>query len=496
MSETNSPNPTPSELENASQTESPKAKIAIGSQRDVVSAKSLAKPVAVSRAESNPVNMQSANAADELVAEPSEPLEANDSVLTATPPAAQVELGLGDDLESEIAAALSGVSMDNIVSSVDAGSTELETQSRHKAMVTRIENDNVFFSLKGRYEGVASLRQFKKAPELGDLVEVIVKSHNEEDGLYEVAVPGAATDSGDWETLSKGDIVEARVTGSNTGGLEVTINQLRGFIPASQISRVRVEQFGDYINQKLACVVTEINPARKKLVLSHRAILDREYEETRRQMLESIQPGQEFDGLVTRLMDFGAFVDIGGIEGLVHISKLSWSHIKHPKEVVQVGQKIKVKVDNVNGETGKISLTHRDTVEHPWHDIDTRFPVNSVVRGTVTRLAQFGAFVKIDHGIEGLVHISEVAHHRVMAVKNHVKQGDEVEVKILNVDREAQKISLSIKATQAAPEPKKRDKEETATELPSREAVGKKTDQPLKGGTGRRFGGDSFGLNL
>lgn len=494
MSETNSPNSNPSESDNANPAESPKAKIAIGSQRDVVSAKSLAKPVAVARAESNPVNMQGAFSADDSETNAADAVGSTSAV---TSPAAQVELGLGDDIESEIAAALSGISMDNIVSGVDdAGSTELESQSRHKAMVTRIENDNVFFSLKGRYEGVASLRQFKKPPVAGDLVEVIVKSHNEEDGLYEVAVPGAATDSGDWGTLSKGDVVEARVTGSNTGGLEVAINQLRGFIPASQISRARVEQFGDYINQKLTCVVTEINPARKKLVLSHRAILDREYEETRRQMLETLQPGQEFDGLVTRLMDFGAFVDIGGVEGLVHVSKLSWSHIKHPKEVVQVGQKIKVKIDSINGETGKISLTHRDTVEHPWHDIDTRFPVNSVVRGTVTRLAQFGAFVRLDHGIEGLVHISEVAHHRVMSVKNHVKQGDEVEVKILNVDREAQKISLSIKATQAAPEPKKKDKEETATELPAREAVGKKTDQPLKGGTGRRFGGDSFGLNL
>ena len=229
-------------------------------------------------------------------------------------------------------------------------------------------------------------------------------------------MPGASVDSGDWEGIKQGDLVEARVTGSNTGGLEVMVNQLRGFIPASQIDRYRVEQFGDFVNQKFQCLVVEIHPGKKKLVLSRRAVLDREFEEKRRAALELIEVGQSYDGVVTRVLDFGAFVDIGGIEGLVHVSKLSWSHVKHPSEVIQVGQKVRVKVEKANKETGKFSLSHRDTLEHPWTNVAQQFHSGMTTKGTVSRIAQFGAFVKLAPGIEGLIHISELAHHRVFAV--------------------------------------------------------------------------------
>ncbi len=416
---------------------------------------------------------------------------------TAAEPLDRIEPLPPVDIESEIAAALSGFSMDQIVERTTApiAAVELELGSRIKAFVGRVEGDHVFVQLPGRHEGIASLRQFHRAPVPGALVEVIVKSHNEDEGLYELAVPGAAVDAGDWASLNVGDIVDARVTGSNTGGLEVSINQLRGFIPASQIDRVRVEHFGDYVNQKLTCLVTEINPQKKRLILSRRALLDREHEELRRRRLAEIQVGETYEGLVTRLVDFGAFVDLDGVEGLVHISKLSWGHIKHPKEIVREGQRIRVKVETANPETGKFSLSYRDTMEHPWQRAAERFPVGSTVTGTVTRIAQFGAFVKLDSGIEGLIHISELSHGRVANVGQVVKENQQVEVKIVSLDESSQRIALSLKATQPEPVPEAEKETATADEPPRSYAV-PKPSQPLRGGKGRDSGGQRFGLNL
>jgi small subunit ribosomal protein S1 len=272
------------------------------------------------------------------------------------------------------------------------------------------------------------------------------------------------------------------------------VNSIRGFIPASQIDRFRVENFGDYVNQKLQCLVTEVNPQKRKLVLSRRAVLERELEEKRKALLASLAEGDRHDGVVTKLMDFGAFVDIGGTEGLVHISKLSWDRVTHPKEVLSVGERVKVKIEKVNRDTGKISLSIRDTLEHPWENIGTKYAVHETVRGQVTKIADFGAFVRLEPGIEGLVHISEIAHHRVMRVSNHLKQGDQVEVKILSIDPEKQKLSLSIKATQSAPVKVEKSSQDEIDE-PLRESVIPANQQPLRGGTDRRSGGEDIGLN-
>jgi small subunit ribosomal protein S1 len=400
----------------------------------------------------------------------------------------------GDLLDAELEAALEDLQMDSLMGT-EQPEAELEIDSRLKALVTRVHHENVFFSLKGRYEGIASKRQFKTPPEEGAMLEVVITGFKEDEGLYEVTVPGASVAVGDWSDLVEGAIIEARVTGSNTGGLELNVNNIRGFMPASQIDIVRVENFGDYVNQKLQCVVAEVNEGRKKLVLSRRAILEREKNEKKKELLATLATGQSLEGIVTKLMDFGAFVDVGGVEGLVHVSKMSWDRVGHPSEVLQPGQKITVKVEKINPETGKISLSYRDTLENPWSRIDEKYPAGSVVSGTVSRLAQFGAFVKLEPGVEGLVHISELAHHRVIAVKNVLNQGDMVQVKVLSVDPQAQKIGLSLKATQAKPEkPDTKAETEEAAE-PIREAAIKKRDEPLKGGRDKGSGGEQFGLN-
>ena len=260
--------PAPAPPADASTGPASKPKVQIGSQRDV--AEKTLKPAAVAKASQNPVQL-----GDQPVAPPE--------------PEVPVEIGslegLSDDLEAEIAAAIGGVSMDAVVSETEAGDS-LEPGSRVKGSVTKTHGENVFMSLKGRFEGIVPLTHFKTPPNDGDLIEVSVKGLSEEDGLYELSVPGAAVSIGDWDELEKGQVVEAMVTGSNTGGLEASVSNIRGFIPASQISRFRVENFGDFVNKKLQCVVQEVNAAKKRLVLSHRAVLEREREEQRKELME------------------------------------------------------------------------------------------------------------------------------------------------------------------------------------------------------------------
>ncbi|MFO7903333.1 MAG: 30S ribosomal protein S1 [Planctomycetota bacterium] len=401
------------------------------------------------------------------------------------------------DVEQELAAALDDASLDEMLtaSTGEGMGTPLELESRHQARISRINGDNVFVSLDARSEGVASLRQFPEPPELGAEVEVIVKSYSADDGLYEVAVPGAAVAVDNWSDLVEGMVVETRITGANTGGLECKVGGLRGFIPASQIALFRVEDYAEYVDQKMLCVVTEINPKRKNLVLSRRAVLEREKEEARRQLLESLEVGQVVEGVVRKIMAFGAFVDIGGIDGLVHISQLSWDRVDHPSEVLQVGQQIRVKIERIDKQTGKIGLSYRDLLDHPWHNVEEKFPVDTVVKGTVSRTAKFGAFVKLAPGVEGLIHISELSHGRVPNVGAVVSEGQEVDVKVLSVDPDAQRIALSIKAVLPEPEEESEaaNEQEDAIKAQRDKQAAQRT-APLKGGVGRDSGGAQFGL--
>ena len=454
-------------------------RVAIGSQRDAA-AKPL-QPKAVQAAVTNRIDLVEGEKAQTVG-------DGLGDVLS--------DAGLGEDLDAEIAAALGGLSMDAVVEGAATSEIEVEPGTRIKAVVSKIHKDDVFVKLDGQNEGIAAFHQFKEEPAEGDTVEVIVRGRNKEDGLYELSVPGAAVGGADWDELNEGDMVDAMVTGSNTGGLEVSVGSLSGFVPASQISRFRVEDFEAYHGQKMPCIVVEINPAKRKFVLSHRAVLEREQEEKKKKLLEELEVGQIREGIVTKLMDFGAFIDLGGMEGLAHISKLSWARIKHPSEVVKEGDKVKVKVEKYDTETGKMSLSYRDTLEDPWQSLGDQFSADDIVKGTVTRVADFGAFVKIAPAIEGLVHISELSYKRVARVSSVLNEGDEIEVKILTIDTQAQKVSLSLKATQAPPKPKSSGGKPEEPDEPARELVVPASGAPLKGGRERGSGGESIGLNL
>jgi len=405
--------------------------------------------------------------------------------------------GLSDDLLAEMELELAGADVEAFLGG-NAGmanrKSELEDGQRVSAVIIKIHDDSVFVGLGGPDEGVVAFASFTaQEPKAGDTVEVIVRGINRADGLYVLTLPGEAVDVSEWEDIDIGTVVEATITGSNAGGLECTVGNIRGFIPISQISEHRIEDTAEFVGQKMVCIVTESNQRRGNLVLSHRAVLERERQEKKREQLEKIEAGDLMEGIVRTIKDFGAFVDLGGLEGLIHISKLSWDRIKHPSEVLEVGQKVQVKIDSIDKQTGKMSLSYRDLLENPWDAFVNSVSAGTVMNGTVTRIANFGAFVRLAAGVEGLVHISEVAGHRVSNVAAFVNEGQDVEVKVLSIDRDAQRISLSMKQVHATVE--ETDSKVQEIEEPVREPVIKAMHSgPLRGGNDRVGGGEKFGL--
>jgi predicted RNA-binding protein with RPS1 domain len=411
-------------------------------------------------------------------------------------PRPNLRAGLSPDLEAELAESLGGMSLEEVLSADERGKQAAETielESKVKAKVVRVHRDDVFVELPGMSQGVVSLSNFPEPPTAGTMLDAIVARFNADEGLYELIVPGGAVDIGDWSDIAEGITVDARITGHNKGGLECEVNHIRGFIPVSQVSIYRVEDLEQFVGQKMTCIVTEANRDRRNLVLSRRAVLEREQAEAKERLLEELAEGQEREGIVRNIRDFGAFVDLGGVDGMLHVSQLSWDRVKHPSDVLTLGQKIKVKIQKIDRATGKIGLSYRDTFESPWATAPTRYPVTSRVKGTVSKIMDFGAFVRLESGVEGLVHISELSHKRVFRVSDVVSEGQEVEAKVLSVDPEAQRMSLSMKALEArsesqSPADESAEEEPTPAKKPTKRAV------PLKGGLGRHEPGDPHGL--
>jgi small subunit ribosomal protein S1 len=366
--------------------------------------------------------------------------------------------------------------------------------------VLAIGPDTAFIDLGARRQGAMRLAGLLEdgvdLPAVGATVHVTVGSRNEEDGLYDVAPANRAVAVEDWSQLQAGMIVAAQVKAANKGGLECEVGGLRGFMPASLVSTWRVENLEEMVGQTVECLVTELVPEARRLVLSRRAVIEKRAADAKAEMLETLEPGTELDGIVRNVRDFGAFVDIGnGVEGLVHVSELSWERVANAADILQPGQKVRVVVKKIDRQTGKIGLSARDLVESPWKRAGEKYHVGAAVRGTVSRIAQFGAFVRLEPGVEGLVHISELATRHIRSVADVVKEGETVECRVLAIDPDEQRMSLSIKAL--APAPAARDPaepEEPAAEEPAAAPVAKKRSGPLKGGLGGDSQGARFGL--
>ncbi|GEP71315.1 ribosomal protein S1 [Lentilactobacillus rapi DSM 19907 = JCM 15042] len=265
-----------------------------------------------------------------------------------------------------------------------------------------------------------------------------------------------------WDELaekSKNDeTITAKVSQAVKGGLVVDAG-VRGFIPASMISDHFVDNLNQFKGQELELKIIEIDPVENRLILSHKAIVQTEKAQEREKLMETLHEGDIVEGTVARLTSFGAFVDLGGMDGLVHVSQIAYERVEKPSDVLKVGQKVKVKVLSVDFDRNRISLSIKQTLPEPWDGIEEKAPVGSVLEGTVKRLVDFGAFVEVFPGVEGLVHISQISHEHIATPGDVLKVGETIQVKVLDVDPERKRLALSIKALTDAPEEDKPKKE-------------------------------------
>lgn len=388
---------------------------------------------------------------------------------------------LDASVEDELEAAMAGFDQTALVGNQKEATTE---GGRKKGKVIAIHGADIFVDVPGgRSQGMMSVDQFDgKPPAVGEELEFEIEGYDRANGLLLLRKLGAVQHV-DWSSVAVGMVVDARVTESNKGGLSVDVNGIRGFLPISHIDLYRVENTDQFINQKLRCLVTEVNPQERNLVVSRRALLERERDEQREKFWDTLAVGQTRSGMVRSLLPFGAFVDLGGADGLIPIGELSWTRIAQPDEVVKEGQKVEVKIIRLDRATHKIGLSLKQLTASPWDTIEQRFYPGLVVTKKITRLAEFGAFVELEPGIEGLCHISELAPTRVSKPSAVVHVDQEVNVKVLTIDKENRRVSLSIKQAVAAPEPE--EAAEPETETPAEKA--KPRNIKLRGGVGNTW---------
>ncbi|BAB05355.1 30S ribosomal protein S1 [Halalkalibacterium halodurans] len=319
--------------------------------------------------------------------------------------------------------------------------------------VTKVEDKQAFVDVGFKVDGIipiselSSLHVEKVSDVLseGDELELkVLKVEDDELILSKRAVQAEKA----WETLQaaldSGEVIEAEVADVVKGGLVVDLG-VRGFIPASLVERHYVEDFSDYKGRTLRLKVVELDKEANKLILSQRAVLDEEVEAKKKEVLASLQPGDVVEGTVQRLTDFGAFVDVGGVDGLVHISQLAHHRVETPAEVVKEGDAVKVKVLSVDPDSERVSLSIKETLPGPWEQVEGTIQPGDVIEGTVKRLVSFGAFVEVAPGVEGLVHISQIANRHIGTPGEVLSEGERVQAKVLDVNISEKRISLSIR---------------------------------------------------
>jgi len=282
----------------------------------------------------------------------------------------------------------------------------------------------------------------------GDEVEVEVLKVNDGEGNVVLSRKSVERKQA-WKAIEKGfetgEEFEGMCTEAVKGGVIARIKGIRAFVPASQLSNRYVEDLNTFIGQPLRLRIIELEKGRRRVVASQRVILEAEEEEKRQKLWDSIEEGQRIDGVVKRIVKFGAFVDIGGVDGLIHISDLSWGHVNDPREVLSEEENVEVIVLSVDKERERISLGYKQTLPHPWDNVEEKYPVGSTVTGKVVRITSFGAFVELEPGVDGLVHISQVANRRIQKVEDELNVGQEIEAKVLDANSESKRISLSIR---------------------------------------------------
>lgn len=336
-------------------------------------------------------------------------------------------------------------------------------------MIASVSPSQILVSIGAKSEGVISGRELeslsdeeKEELQVGNEIHVYVVNPEDSNGNVVLSLR-RAQEQLSWETVEKmvesNEIVESKITGFNKGGLIVTVEGLRGFVPSSQISALRRSQStGDtpeqrwqrMIGQPISVRVIEVDRERRRLILSERAASSESRQSIKERVIEELEEGQIHTGRVTSLANFGAFININGADGLVHLSELSWDHIDHPREVLEVGQEVQVKVINVDKEKKRIGLSVRALQDDPWKSRVEKYSVGQLVEGVITRLTKFGAFARLEGDIEGLIHISEIAEHRIEHPKEILKEGEVKSLRVIRIDPEQHRIGLSLRKVDSA----------------------------------------------
>jgi len=369
------------------------------------------------------------------------------------------ELELGDELDQELELAMAGA----VEGEYSVGAATLAVNSVLEGKVLRVDDEFVLVDVGYKSEGHIPRNEWDETeppPQVGDTVKVLLEefedgSLEEQRGLITLSKRKARRIE-DWlrvmESVHENDVVTGFVTRKIKGGLLVDISGVNVFLPASQVDIRRPADIGDYCGRCIQCLVLKIDEARRNIVVSRRALIEQERAERKKQLMETLEVGQVRRGIVKNIADFGAFVDLGGIDGLLHITDMSWARIGHPSEMVQIDQEIEVQVLHIDREREKIALGMKQRTASPWAKVADKYPVGTVCTGTVVNVMSYGAFVKLEDGVEGLVHISEMSWtKRVSHPSELVKPGDEVEVVVLAINKEKQEISLGMKQTQQNP---------------------------------------------
>ena len=352
---------------------------------------------------------------------------------------------------------------EDFIKAVDSTIKNFDDGDLVEGTVVKIDHDEVLLDIGYKTEGVIPSRELSikkdvdpdEVVEVGDTIEALVVTKEDKEGRLILSKKRAQYERawGDIEKIKEADgVVEGTVIEAVKGGLIVDIG-LRGFLPASLVEMRRVRDLSPYIGQKIKAKILELDKNRTNVVLSRRQYLEETQSEVRETFLSQLKKGQIREGVVSSIVNFGAFVDLGGVDGLIHVSELSWKHIDHPSEVVEVGQEVTVEVLDVDMDRERVSLSLKATQEDPWQAFARTHAIGQVVPGKVTKLVPFGAFVRVEDGIEGLVHISELAQRHVELPDQVVKVGEEVFVKVIDIDLERRRISLSLKQANEGVDP-------------------------------------------
>src|SRR5688572_4506704 len=366
---------------------------------------------------------------------------------------------MANDIAEKPAAAEEGVWITgpdgDLIPDYDAAFPEINEGEVVHGTVVRVDKDEVLVDIGYKSEGVIPVaeltirRSVNPADEVsvGEEIDALVLTKEDAEGRLILSKKRARFELA-WRRIEaaaeSGEPVDGTVIEVVKGGLILDLG-VRGFLPASLVDIRRVHNLDEFRGQTLECKVIELNRSRNNVVLSRRAVLEEERKEVREQILGRLQPGMVVEGKISNIVDFGAFVDLEGIDGLIHISELSWSHVNHPTEILSIGETVRVKVLDIDRERQRISLGLKQTQEDPWQKVLNEYRVGAVLEGKVTKVVAFGSFVEIVPGVEGLVHISELAEHHVESPGDVVTPGQEVWVRILEIDEERRRISLSVK---------------------------------------------------